>query len=55
MNKAAEHAYQTILADGVQSKLISQMQTREELYQYLNYYEFEQKLDALFSKTAKQK
>lgn len=55
MNKAAANAYQTILADGVQTQLISQMQTREELYQYLNYYEFEQKLDALFSETEKQK
>lgn len=49
MNKAAETVYQSILAEGDQRKVIDIMQTRMELYDYLNYHSFEQKLDALFS------
>lgn len=49
MNKAAETVYQSILAEGDQRKVIDIMQTRMELYDYLNYHTFEQKLDALFS------
>ncbi len=49
MNKAAESVYQSILAEGDQRKVIDIMQTRMELYDYLNYHTFEQKLDALFS------
>lgn len=49
MNKAAETVYQSILAEGDQRKVIDIMQTRMELYDYLNYHDFEQKLDALFS------
>lgn len=45
MNKAAETVYETIRRDGTQKAVISQMQTREELYERINYYEFEKALD----------
>lgn len=48
MNKAAENVYQHILSDGDQKAVVDGMQTRMELYDYLNYHDFEQKLDALF-------
>ena len=50
MNKAAESVYKTLLADGDQKAVIDKMQTRMELYEYLGYHEYEQKLDALFKK-----
>ncbi|EKK5375051.1 methylisocitrate lyase [Morganella morganii] len=49
MNKAAENVYNTLRREGSQQSLISQMQTRDELYQNINYYDYEDKLDALFS------
>jgi methylisocitrate lyase len=49
MNKAAETVYKSILAEGDQRKVVDIMQTRMELYDYLNYHDFEQKLDALFA------
>ena len=49
MNKAAEAVYKSILAEGDQRKVVDMMQTRMELYDYLNYHSFEQKLDALFA------
>lgn len=51
MNKAAEAVYQAIRRDGTQAAVIDSMQTREELYERIGYHAFEQKLDALFSKT----
>ncbi len=50
MNKAAENLYRVLLAEGDQSRLVEEMQTREELYDYLDYHSYEQKLDDLFSK-----
>jgi methylisocitrate lyase len=50
MNKAAENVYQHLLADGDQKAVLNSMQTRMELYDYLNYHSFEAKLDALFKK-----
>lgn len=50
MNKAAENVYQHLLNDGDQKAVVDQMQTRQELYEYLGYHDYEQKLDALFSK-----
>ncbi|GAA5523511.1 2-methylisocitrate lyase [Microbulbifer aestuariivivens] len=50
MNKAAENVYTSILQNGDQQAVVDTMQTREELYDYLNYHEFEQKLDSLFKK-----
>lgn len=49
MNQAALNVYQHLLTDGHQRNIVDQMQTREELYQYLGYHEYEQKLDQLFS------
>ena len=45
MNKAAEQVFEAIRRDGSQKAVISQMQTREELYDRINYYEFEKALD----------
>jgi methylisocitrate lyase len=56
MNKAAESVYRDIATSGTQQKSIDIMQTRDELYEYLNYHSFEQKLDELFaSKSNKEK
>lgn len=49
MSKAALNVYETILKNGTQKSLIPQMQTREQLYDVLNYYQYEQKLDELFA------
>lgn len=48
MSHAALAVYQTIKNMGTQSSLLEKMQTREELYQTLDYYSYEQKLDELF-------
>ncbi len=50
MNKAALAVYETLRRDGTQKAVVDTMQTREELYHYLGYHAFEQKLDALFAK-----
>ncbi|MCF6439193.1 methylisocitrate lyase [Pseudoalteromonas luteoviolacea] len=49
MNKAAELVYRTLLNDGDQKAVVDTMQTRMDLYDYLGYHEYEQKLDALFA------
>jgi methylisocitrate lyase len=49
MNKAAENVYNAIRTDGTQQNVIDTMQTRMELYERINYHDFEQKLDALFA------
>ncbi len=46
MNKAAEKVYQTIRQTGTQKSVIDTMQTREELYERINYHEFEARLDS---------
>ena len=48
MNRAAETVYRGLLEDGHQKNLLEIMQTREELYDYLDYHAYEQKLDELF-------
>ncbi|MFF2089613.1 methylisocitrate lyase [Paenibacillus sp. NPDC058174] len=48
MNAAAVQVYETIRKEGTQQQALPVMQTREELYDYLNYYSYEQKLDQLF-------
>ena len=45
MNKAAENVYQSIRRDGHQKAVVDSMQTREELYDRINYHAFEQYLD----------
>jgi len=49
MNQAALNVYQHILTDGTQANVVDTMQSRNELYDFLNYHEFEQKLDRLFA------
>ncbi|MBB1267890.1 methylisocitrate lyase [Shewanella sp. SR44-3] len=49
MNKAAEMVYQSILEQGDQKAVVDSMQTRMDLYDYLGYHEYEQKLDSLFA------
>lgn len=53
MNKAAEQVYTTLRQQGTQKNVVSLMQTREELYKSINYYQYEEKLDALFSQNKK--
>lgn len=48
MNKAALTVYESILEKGDQKDVVDLMQTRMELYDFLNYHDFEQKLDQLF-------
>ena len=50
MNKAALGVYQALRKEGSQKSVVGAMQTRDELYHYLGYHEFEKKLDALFAK-----
>lgn len=49
MNKAALETFEDILTNGHQRNSITKMQTREELYKMLGYYEYEEKLDQLFN------
>jgi methylisocitrate lyase len=48
MNQAALKVYQAIRRDGTQKNVLGDMQTRDELYKYLDYHAYERKLDALF-------
>lgn len=48
MNAAALNVYETILNTGTQKDLIPAMQTRDDLYTFLDYHAYENKLDALF-------
>lgn len=48
MSQAALNVYQHILADGSQREVVEAMQTRMELYDFLDYHRYEQKLDELF-------
>lgn len=53
MNAAALRVYRTIREQGTQRAVIEVMQTREELYEYLGYHAFEEKLDRLFEEEEK--
>ena len=48
-NAAALKVYQALITEGTQQNVVDIMQTRAELYDYLDYHSYEQKLDALFS------
>ena len=52
MSKAALNVYQTIADKGSQTETVNLMQTRDELYETLNYHSYEKKLDKLFSDTS---
>ncbi len=53
MSKAALNVYQHILDDGHQKNVVESMQTREELYDFLNYHQYEMQLDELITKENK--
>lgn len=53
MNAAALRVYETIRTEGTQKSVLPLMQTRDELYRYLDYHAYEQKLDELFAKSKK--
>ena len=53
-NAAALQVYQTLRKDGTQQNVVDIMQTRMDLYDYLGYHDFEQKLDSLFSAESEQ-
>lgn len=55
MNAAALRVYQAIRAEGTQKSVLPLMQTREEMYRYLDYHAYEEKLDALFAKDKESK
>ena len=50
MNKAALHFYETVRREGTQKNIIDTLQTRAELYDFLGYHAYEDKLDQLFAK-----
>jgi methylisocitrate lyase len=50
MNRAAANVYGAIRRDGTQQRVVETMQTRDELYRSIGYYDYERKLDALFAK-----
>ncbi len=50
MSKAAQEVYGSILADGTQQGVVPSMQTRAELYDHLDYFGYEERLDRLFAK-----
>ncbi|WP_047042834.1 methylisocitrate lyase [Vibrio mexicanus] len=54
MNQAAERVYSHLLKEGNQRDVVDQMQTRKELYQHLNYHDYEDKLDKLFEQKSEQ-
>jgi methylisocitrate lyase len=49
MNKAALHFYEAVRRDGTQKNILDTLQTRAELYDFLGYHAYEDKLDALFA------
>ena len=50
MNRAALKVYETVRRSGTQKALVGEMQTRDELYDFLDYHSYEQKLDELFTR-----
>ena len=50
MNQAALRVYETVRREGTQKSVLDTMQTRDELYDFLDYHAYEDKLDQLFAK-----
>jgi methylisocitrate lyase len=50
MNKAAQNVYETVRREGTQASVVPTMQTRQELYDAIGYWDYENKLDQLFAK-----
>ena len=55
MNKAALNFYETVRREGTQKNIIGTLQTRDELYDFLGYLDYERKLDALYSRSGQDK
>jgi methylisocitrate lyase len=55
MNAAALRVYQAVRKDGTQKGVLELMQTRDELYDFLDYHAYERKLDELFARDKKTK
>ncbi|HET9390323.1 MAG TPA: methylisocitrate lyase [Steroidobacteraceae bacterium] len=55
MNAAALKTYQAIRRDGTQKNVLDLMQTREDLYRYLDYHEYEDRLNRLFASSKETK
>jgi methylisocitrate lyase len=53
MNKAALHFYETVRREGTQKNIIDTLQSRADLYDFLGYHAYEEKLDALFAATTR--
>lgn len=51
MNKAALNFYETVRREGTQKNIVDTLQSRADLYDFLNYHSYEDKLDALFSQS----
>ena len=49
MNRAAMNVYEAIRKEGTQKSVLGAMQTRDELYDFLDYHSYEKKLDELFT------
>jgi methylisocitrate lyase len=49
MNQAALNVYEALRRDGTQKAVVDTMQTRNDLYDFLGYHAYEQKLDQLFA------
>jgi methylisocitrate lyase len=52
MNAAALKVYEAIRSEGTQKSVLPIMQSRDDLYRYLDYHAYEEKLDKLFKKAA---
>jgi methylisocitrate lyase len=50
MNQAALNVYRSVRKEGTQKNVVGSMQSRDDLYDYLNYHSYEEKLDQLFAK-----
>jgi methylisocitrate lyase len=50
MNQAALGVYETVRRKGTQKEVLGTMQTRDQLYDFLDYHSYEKKLDELFSR-----
>jgi methylisocitrate lyase len=50
MNRAAQKVYEEVRKKGTQKNVLGEMQTREELYEVINYHSYEKKLDELFTR-----
>lgn len=53
MSQAALNVYQAVRKDGTQQSMVPQMQTRQELYDVLNYLEIEKRIDALLTSNSR--